>query len=75
MKHTIIYTMNNLKALRTQKGMSQSKLAELSCLSQNTISDLENNKGTCNVNHALWLARALDCKVENIFYLKTEERD
>lgn len=49
---------------------SQQQLANMSGVSRHTISEIELEKRVPTLRTALLLSRALDCPVENIFYLK-----
>ncbi|MBD5081813.1 MAG: helix-turn-helix transcriptional regulator [Ruminiclostridium sp.] len=59
---------NNLKALRTEKGMSQAQLAEMVGVSRNTISSIETGQFCPTAKLALVLCIALDKKFEELFY-------
>lgn len=59
---------NNLKALRTEKGMSQAQLAEMVGVSRNTISSIETGQFCPTAKLALILCIALDKKFEELFY-------
>lgn len=61
---------NNLKALRTEKGMSQAQLAEMVGVSRNTISSIETGQFCPTAKLALILCIALDKKFEELFYFK-----
>lgn len=61
---------NNLKEVRTQKGMSQSQLAELVGVSRNTISSIETGQFNPTAKLALILCIALDKKFEELFYFE-----
>ena len=60
---------NNLKQVRTQKGMSQADLAKLVGVSRNTISSIETGQFSPTAKLALILCIALDVKFEELFYL------
>jgi len=60
---------NNLKDIRTRKGLSQGQLAELVGVSRNTISSIETGQFGPTAKLALILCTALDCRFEDIFYL------
>ena len=60
---------NNLKDIRTQKGLSQGQLAELVGVSRNTISSIETGQFGPTAKLALILCTALDCRFEDLFYL------
>lgn len=59
---------NNLKEARTEKGLSQSGLAELVGVSRNTISSIETGQFNPTAKLALILCIALDKKFEDLFY-------
>ena len=59
---------NNLKAARTEKGLSQSQLAELVGVSRNTISSIETGQFNPTAKLALILCIALDKKFEDLCY-------
>lgn len=59
---------NRLKEARTEKGLSQAKLAELVGVSRNTISSIETGVFTPTAKLALVLCIALDRKFEELFY-------
>ena len=59
---------NNLKAVRTEKGLSQGQLAEMVGVSRNTISSIETGQFSPTAKLALILCIALDRKFEDIFY-------
>ena len=59
---------NNLKELRTEKGLSQADLAKLVGVSRNTISSIETLQFIPIAKLALLLCIALDIKFEDLFY-------
>lgn len=59
---------NNLKAIRREKKLSQSRLAEMVGVSRNTISSIETGQFNPTAKLALILCIALDKKFEDIFY-------
>lgn len=59
---------NRLKEARTEKGLSQSDLAELVGVSRNTISSIETGQFNPTAKLALILCIALDKKFEELFY-------
>ena len=59
---------NNLKSIRTEKGLSQGQLAEMVGVSRNTISSIETGQFSPTAKLALILCIALDRKFEEIFY-------
>ena len=59
---------NNLKAVRTEKKLSQSALAEMVGVSRNTISSIETGQFNPTAKLALILCITLDKKFEELFY-------
>lgn len=59
---------NNLKQVRSEKGMSQSALADMVGVSRNTISSIETGQFNPTAKLALVLCIALDKKFEELFY-------
>lgn len=59
---------NRLKEIRTEKGYSQSYLAELVGVSRNTISSIETGQFCPTAKLALILCIALDKQFEDVFY-------
>ena len=59
---------NHLKEIRTEKQLSQAKLAELVGVSRNTISSIETGQYSPTAKLALILCIALDKKFEDLFY-------
>lgn len=61
---------NKLKETRTEKGLSQSTLAEMVGVSRNTISSIETGQFNPTAKLALILCIALDKKFEDLFYFE-----
>ena len=59
---------NNLKKVRTEKGLSQQQLAEIVGVSRNTISSIETGQFSPTAKLALILCIALDVKFEELFF-------
>ena len=59
---------NNLKAVRTEKGLSQGQLAQMVGVSRNTISSIETGQFNPTAKLALVLCIALDVKFEELFF-------
>src|SRR5262245_19659855 len=69
---------NDLRNRRVLHGWSQKELARRSGLSRAEISAIETGRLVPSTLTALALAAALECQVENLFYLRrpaTEEAD
>jgi len=61
---------NYLKEARSEKGLSQTQLAELVGVSRNTISSIETGQFNPTELLALILCMALDKKFEDLFYFE-----
>ena len=59
---------NRLKEIRTEKDLSQARLAELVGVSRNTISSIETGQFSPTAKLALVICIALDKMFEDIFY-------
>ena len=59
---------NRLKVARAEKGLSQTRLAELVGVSRNTISSIETGQFNPTAKLALILCIALDKKFEELCY-------
>ena len=59
---------NNLKAARSEKGLSQQQLAGMVGVSRNTISSIETGQFNPTAKLALILCIALDKKFEELFF-------
>lgn len=59
---------NNLKKLRSEKGLSQQQLADMVGVSRNTISSIETGQFNPTAKLALILCVALDKKFEDVFF-------
>jgi len=57
----------NLKKYRKTKGYTQAKLAVLSGLSQDYMSEIERGKASPSLKKIVALANALDVKVKDLF--------
>lgn len=63
---------NVLKQIRLRKGMSQQDLASLAGVSRQAISGVESDLNAPSAAVALRIARALGCRVEDLFWLEDE---
>lgn len=59
---------NNLKKVRSEKGLSQERLSQIVGVSRNTISSIETGQFNPTAKLALILCIALDKKFEELFY-------
>lgn len=59
---------NHLKEARTEKGLSQTQLAEMVGVSRNTISSIETGQFSPTAKLALIICIALDKKFEELFF-------
>lgn len=64
----LLVLKNNLKEIRKEKGISQSKLADMVGVSRNTISSIETGRFNPTAKLALIICIALDKKFEDLFY-------
>src|SRR5438067_1488472 len=64
---------NHLKAIRTRLGLSQQELAATAGIARQTIGGIEAELYAPSAAVALRLAKALGCRVEEIFWLEAEE--
>jgi putative transcriptional regulator len=61
---------NRLREARTERALTQAGLAEAVGVSRKTVNTVENGVFTPSVTLALKLARALGCRVEDLFSLE-----
>lgn len=59
--------MNKIKIFRKKKKMSQSDIAKIMKVKQNTVSQWENDTRMPNVKQALKLAEILEATVESLY--------
>ena len=59
---------NNLKQIRTEKGISQAQLAQAVGVSRNTISSIETGQFNPTAKLDLILCISLEKKFEDLFY-------
>jgi len=58
---------DNIRILRTKKRFSQEAVAELAGISQNQISELENEHSNPNLETLVKIATALDVNLADLF--------
>lgn len=63
---------NNLKAIRTRIGLSQAELAHAAGVTRQTIGGIEGGLYAPSAAVALRVAKALGCRVEDVFWLEDE---
>ena len=63
---------NRLKTLRAERGLTQADLAVMATVSRKTINTIENEVFVPSTFLTLILARVLDVKVEDLFYLEDQ---
>jgi len=61
---------NHLREKRQALALSQKQLADLAGITRQAVSALESNQYSPATSVALQLARALDCRVEDLFSIK-----
>lgn len=61
---------NRLKDVRSSRGLTQADLAVMAQVSRKTINTIENEVFVPSTVLALKLARVLEMKVEDLFYLE-----
>jgi putative transcriptional regulator len=61
---------NRLKVARAEKNLSQEQLAAMARVTRQTISSIETGQYNPSALLALTLARCLDKRFENLFYLE-----
>ena len=61
---------NRLKVARAEKNLSQAQLARLAGVTRQTISSIETGQYNPSALLALRLARALEKRVEDLFFLE-----
>jgi putative transcriptional regulator len=64
---------NRLKVARAEKHISQDQLAELAGVSRQTISSIETYQYIPSALLAFLLAKTLEKKVDELFFLKGDE--
>ena len=64
---------NRLKVARAEKNLSQEQLGLLAGVTRQTISSIETGQYNPSTLLALLLARSLDKRVEDLFYLEEEK--
>ena len=65
---------NNLKAVRTEKELSQAALAQMIGISRNTVSSIETGQFCPTAKLALVLCIALEKNLKNYFILNNQKK-
>ena len=68
-----IILRNRMKVARAEKDLSQEELAKLAGVTRQTISSIETGEYCPSALLAFLLARRLDKKVEDLFFLEGDE--
>jgi putative transcriptional regulator len=68
----MITVKNNLKQILDERGIKQKFIAEKTGISSQTLSNCINNRFDVSLKFALLIAKVLELKVEEIFYLDEE---
>lgn len=63
---------NDVRALRTARGLSQQELAEAMDVSRQTINSIETGRYTPSLPLAIALARYFEKPVEDVFHADTQ---
>jgi putative transcriptional regulator len=63
---------NEIRALRTSRGLSQAQLAEAMGVSRQTINSIETDRYTPSLPLAIGLARYFGLTVEEVFHVDGE---
>ena len=64
---------NNLKEMRNSQGITQESLGKAVGVTRQTIIAIEQGKWEPSVHLALQISRELECDINEIFTLSTEE--
>ncbi len=65
-----VQVLNAVREVRTQKRMTQQRLAELTGLARQSIISIEKGRYLPTIENALRIAAALDVPIENLFWIK-----
>ena len=63
---------NGVQARRTEKGMTQQQLAELTGLARQSIISIEKGRFLPTIENALRIAAALEMPVQDLFWLSKD---
>ena len=63
---------NDIRSLRTARGLSQAQLAEAAGVSRQTINSIETDRYTPSLPLAITLARYFERTVEEVFHVEHE---
>lgn len=65
----------NIKKIRTQKKLTQTKLGQLSGIERTAIVRIESGSQGLSASNALKIAKALGCTVEELFTREDKEKE
>lgn len=65
---------NNIRELRTNLGLTQAQLADLVGIARVSIIAIENGRFLPTIETALGIGKALGAPIENIFWLKDNNK-
>jgi DNA-binding XRE family transcriptional regulator len=65
--------LNNLKQIREQAGLNQSKLARLSKVGRQTIIRIENQEVNPHIRELIQICGVLNCQITDLNFRLTEE--
>lgn len=61
---------NRVRAMREERGLTQLQLAEAMGVSRKTVNTIENGIFAPSALVAIKMARAFDCRVEDVFWIE-----
>lgn len=64
---------HRMKSLRMEKGISQTKMAEMVCLSQTHLSNIESGKASTTIQMLFKFSDVLDCKMKDFLWILMEK--
>ncbi|MFT8319296.1 MAG: helix-turn-helix transcriptional regulator [Bacillus sp. (in: firmicutes)] len=61
--------VNNIRDIRIKRGLTQKEFASMLNISYDYLNKLERGKKTPSLTLAVRMARSLDCKLDDIFFI------